>query len=175
MDKVILTILFLIISPLLWFSGKSIPFKDQIDLFDSLKNSASIIFAILGAWLAVIYPKDLKLIFKTANQQQIENTLIFKKLIWGLIVITSSLMMMIISFPIIVLIKNIVLFQEYKSELLRAFSIYILALTLIQIYALLVTLVPNIKIMLDLSNFKEKKNIQDRNMPVGYIEKKKDK
>lgn len=175
MDKIILFILFLSISPLLWFFGKSIPFEDQIDIFDSLKNSASIIFAILGAWLAVIYPKDLKLIFKTADQEKIENTLIFKKLIWGLIVITSSLMMMIISLPIIVLIKNIYLFQEYKSEMLRAFSIYILALTLIQIYALLVTLVPNIKIMLDLSKFKEKKNIQDRNMPVGYIEKKKDK
>lgn len=173
MDKIILFLLFLILSPLLWFFGENIPFEDQIGIFDSLKSSASIIFAILGAWLAVIYPKNLKLIFKTADQQEIENTLIFKKLIWGLIIITSSLMMMIISLPIIVLMKNIYLFQEYKSEMLRAFSIYILALTIVQIYALLVTLVPNIKIMLDLSKFKEKKNIQDRNMPVGYKNKDK--
>lgn len=175
MDKIILFALFFILSPLLWFFDKNIPFSDQKEIFDSLKSSASIIFAIIGAWLAVIYPKDLKLIFKTVNQQEIENTLIFKKLIWGLIIITSSLMAMIISLPIITLIKNITIFQEYKDILLKLFAIYILGLTLIQIYALLVTLVPNIKIMLDLRKQKEKKEIQDRNMPVGYTDKKKEK
>lgn len=174
MDKLILFIIFLIVSPILWFFGKDIPFNNQKEIFDSLKNTASIIFAILGAWLAVIYPKDLKLIFKIGNQQEIENTFVFKKLIWSLIMITASLVIMIITLPIMMLIKNIVFFQEYKLKLLTIFSIYLLILTLIQIYTLIATLVPTIKIILDFKNHKEKKEIRDRNMPVGYNSKKKD-
>ena len=81
MDKVIFFLAFIIFLPIIWFFGKDVPYQDLSDIFDSLKDTAAIIFAILGAWIAVIYPKDLKAIFHVNNSKDIEATVVFEKLI----------------------------------------------------------------------------------------------
>ena len=60
--KYSLVLIFLILIPiyLIFTYGKNVSYSDQKDILDSLKDTASIIFAILGAWIAVIYPKDLQ-------------------------------------------------------------------------------------------------------------------
>ncbi|QJQ03793.1 hypothetical protein C798_27180 [Herbaspirillum rubrisubalbicans Os34] len=45
-----------------WF-GRGIPFGQQWPLFEALRNTAAIIFAVVGAWLAIIYPERLRLSF----------------------------------------------------------------------------------------------------------------
>lgn len=45
-----------------WF-GREIPFGQQWPLFEALRNTAAIIFAVVGAWLAIIYPERLRLSF----------------------------------------------------------------------------------------------------------------
>jgi hypothetical protein len=44
--------------------GQKIPFAQQWPLFEALRNTAAIIFAVIGAWLAIIYPERLKIPFK---------------------------------------------------------------------------------------------------------------
>jgi hypothetical protein len=46
----------------LWL-GRHIPFSQQWPLYEALRGTASIIFAVVGAWLAIIYPERLKLSF----------------------------------------------------------------------------------------------------------------
>ncbi len=145
MDKVIFFLAFIIFLPIIWFFGKDVPYQDLSDIFDSLKDTAAIIFAILGAWIAVIYPKDLKAIFHVNNSKDIEATVVFEKLISSLIIVTFTLIVMIASMPIMALIKNIPFFQGYKEYLRQALLLYIYLLTLAQVYALLATLIPNIK------------------------------
>lgn len=43
--------------------GRGVPFAQQWPLYEALRNTASIIFAVVGAWLAIIYPERLKLSF----------------------------------------------------------------------------------------------------------------
>ena len=43
--------------------GRAVPFAQQWPLYEALRNTASIIFAVVGAWLAIIYPERLKLSF----------------------------------------------------------------------------------------------------------------
>lgn len=51
-----------------FYYGRYIPFVQQWPLFEALRNTAAIIFAVVGAWLAIIYPERLKLSFgKSAN------------------------------------------------------------------------------------------------------------
>ena len=45
-----------------WF-GRFISFEKQWPLFEALRNTASIIFAVVGAWMAIIYPERLKISF----------------------------------------------------------------------------------------------------------------
>lgn len=49
-----------------WF-GRVVPFSEQWPMFEALRTTASIIFAVIGAWLAIIYPERLRLSFHDAK------------------------------------------------------------------------------------------------------------
>jgi uncharacterized membrane protein len=168
--KYLTIFIFLILTPiyLIFTYGKNVPYSDQKDILDSLKDTASIIFAILGAWIAVIYPKELQK--KIFNNETDNNEIIFEKLIYGLILITSVLIVMIISLIFINLIKNISYFSEYR-ELLRSFLLlYLYGISLVQCYALLVTLMPNIQILIDLIHERHSRDTQNSMDPVNRAE-----
>lgn len=50
------------------YFGANIPFHDQWPLYEALRSTSSIIFAVIGAWLTILYPEALKKIF-TRNAQ----------------------------------------------------------------------------------------------------------
>lgn len=50
--------------------GRSIPFAQQWPLFEALRNTAAIIFAVVGAWLAIIYPERLKISFGRSTESK---------------------------------------------------------------------------------------------------------
>lgn len=43
--------------------GKKVPFSTQWPLYEALRNTAAIIFAVVGAWMAIIYPERLRMSF----------------------------------------------------------------------------------------------------------------
>lgn len=43
--------------------GPDIAFKDQWPLYDALRSTSSIIFAVIGAWLTILYPDAIKQVF----------------------------------------------------------------------------------------------------------------
>ncbi len=49
-----------------WF-GRTVPFVEQWPMFEALRTTAAIIFAVIGAWMAIIYPERLKLTFRRAE------------------------------------------------------------------------------------------------------------
>src|SRR5690606_35030092 len=40
--------------------GREVPFSQQWPLYEALRTTAAIIFAVVGSWLAIIYPDRLK-------------------------------------------------------------------------------------------------------------------
>lgn len=58
-----------------YYFGKNVPFHEQWPLYEALRTTASIIFAVVGAWLAIIYPERLKFSLRgngTAEQSKSE-------------------------------------------------------------------------------------------------------
>ncbi|CAE6781353.1 MULTISPECIES: hypothetical protein [Paraburkholderia] len=53
-----------------FYFGQGIVFAQQWPLFEALRNTASIIFAVVGAWLAIIYPERLKLSMRGQRQKR---------------------------------------------------------------------------------------------------------
>lgn len=47
-----------------FYFGSKITFAHQWPLYDALRSTASIIFAVIGAWLTILYPDEIKKIFK---------------------------------------------------------------------------------------------------------------
>lgn len=51
-----------------WY-GRVVPFSEQWPMYEALRTTASIIFAVIGAWLAIIYPERLKLTYRPPSTQ----------------------------------------------------------------------------------------------------------
>lgn len=49
-----------------WF-GRAVPFAEQWPMYEALRTTASIIFAVIGAWMAIIYPERLKLSLRSGE------------------------------------------------------------------------------------------------------------
>lgn len=44
-----------------YFFGQHVPMSVQTTLFGTLNTTASVVFALIGAWLAIVYPERLRL------------------------------------------------------------------------------------------------------------------
>ena len=123
--------------------GQNIQFSDQWPLFEALRSTASIIFAVIGAWAAIIYPERLKLAFhkdgkiiKSSNAKGME--MIMTPIFHSTILLAILLMTGIIA-PIMKQFE----FALNRIDFFRGLSYSILVLlTLWQIFIVIRTLFP---------------------------------
>lgn len=120
--------------------GSTIPFRDQWPLFEALRTTSAIIFAVIGAWVSVLYPNALQKIFKRGESFDARDSesihLMLANIRLSSLVI-GSLLIVGVAAPILrqfqVLLDHI--------EMVRALSFGALgALTFIQLWTLLMTL-----------------------------------
>ncbi|WPC35149.1 hypothetical protein O4M77_01535 [Acinetobacter sp. YWS30-1] len=169
-EFVLLIFLFTLIA---FFLGKWIPFEYQKNIFDSITSTTSIIFAILGIWLALFYPDTISKIFKgdtsssSTEAHEKDKDEIFKRLSLSLVITTFILILCILSNFIIYPIKNISLFEPIKYLLRSVFFAYLFLLSIAQIYALISTLLPNNFIETTMERNKENERFAKRNGPLS--------
>lgn len=143
----ILKYLFILSLVLLAFiHGQSIEIAKQMPLFEGLRNTSAIIFGVMGAWLAILHPESLKKIFasdKLASKLPEAEEKTIKLLLSPIILSTTIIALVLILFPLVEFGKTVDLIVSYK-ELFRGicFSILIV-LTILQLWALVLTLVPS--------------------------------
>lgn len=133
-----------------FYYGQSIPFTQQWPLYEALRNTAAIIFAVVGAWLAIIYPERLKLSFGRTGTEARGNGnigLLLTPAVHSTIILVTLLLIGILA-PIL---KQVPLLFPY-IDLCRGLSFLILTgLTLWQIVIVIMTIAPAdmVKIMAD--------------------------
>lgn len=67
------TIALVLVAAGVWY-GRFVPFAEQWPLFEALRTTAAIIFAVVGAWLAIIYPDRLRLSFSVSPKDNARGT-----------------------------------------------------------------------------------------------------
>lgn len=148
-----------------WF-GRYIPFEKQWPLFEALRNTASIIFAVVGAWLAIIYPERLKMSFgKKSNDSDKSSSESMKLLMTPAIHSTFILAILLMIGVVAPIAKQIPQLLPH-IEMLRGISFFILSsLTFWQIAIVLLTLYPgemvqeSLDIQEGLQNMRDSRNI----------------
>lgn len=122
--------------------GQGVPFAEQWPLYEALRVTASIIFAVVGAWLAIIYPERLRLSFQK-NQSALASTNGGMSALFTPIVHSTAILCIILLIGVIVpLLKRVDLLMPY-AEQLRGVSYGVLtALTLWQLWTVILSFVP---------------------------------
>ncbi len=144
-----------------YFYGKTVSVKDQLPLYKSLRDLSAIIFAIMGAWIAIIFPNALANIFKT-DTSRIKRSLEIQRIRLLTIPMFLSTGSIIISigveffYPIL---KQLNFFLSI-SKTLRGFSYSLIAiLFIIQIWCLIMALLPTQLISDDVKQKREEKKV----------------
>lgn len=166
MRKLIFIILSVLIFTLFFYYGSSVSFREQWPLYESLRNTSAIIFGVMGAWIAIIYPGALGRILSSrdvkANDSEYRK---IRKLISPMVYST-----LIISFVLLVgvlapLFKQVDFFMSHYV-LMRRLTFGLLGmLTFSQLCALILTLVPANMAQTEAQDEKSKREALNRKFP----------
>lgn len=125
-----------------FYYGRNVEFSAQWPLYEALRATASIIFAVVGAWLAIIYPDRLRFAFGQAVKASDNKIINIGKLLSPAIHSTFILSIILIVGVLAPILKQINFLIAHK-ELFRGLSYGLLAiLTLWQLVTIILTLVP---------------------------------
>lgn len=123
------------------YFGRNVPFASQWPLFEALRTTASIIFAVVGAWFAIIYPERLKKSFKGGGTDSDANGRGITRLFTPIVHSTAILASVLIIGVAAPLFKQLTFVIEHK-EFFRGLSYVVLVfLTLWQLLTVLYSLI----------------------------------
>ncbi|MDO4698311.1 MAG: hypothetical protein Q4A60_06520 [Pasteurellaceae bacterium] len=125
-----------------WWVGDKITFSEQWVLYETLRTTASIIFAVVGAWFAIVYPEKLKAPFKERTTTQANSDTRFGSLFSPIFHSTVILCIVLFIGILAPVLKQIPMMVEHKN-VMRALSFGLLCiLTFWQIRTVFITLIP---------------------------------
>jgi len=124
-----------------FFTGPKIKFSDQWPLFEALRTTASIIFAVVGAWFAIIYPERLRGTFRKSDESQ-EPSPAMRKLFTP-IVHSTLILSIVLMVGVLAPMMKTTNFAKTNHALMLGLSFALLcALTCWQVVTVLMTLSP---------------------------------
>ena len=154
-----------------WF-GQKVPVAEQWPMFEALRTTAAIIFAVIGAWMAIIYPERLKLSFRPDPTQvqiapptgwgQLFTPVVHSTLILGVVLLLG------ITVP---LLKHADLPVPVACWRGTSYGLLV-SLTLWQLWTVLLTLVPADKVKSSLDSSDARSATFAGMMSVGQRQKK---
>lgn len=122
------------------YFGQSIPFEEQWPLFEALRTTAAIVFAVIGAWLSVIYPRALQTVFSKGGKLSGEDKQNLRLMVEAITLSTFILATVMFAGIAVKVLHQIPVLLCYKTQL-RAVSFGLLgALTFMQFWTLIMTL-----------------------------------
>ena len=122
--------------------GRYVPFSEQWPLYEALRTTASIIFAVVGAWFAIIYPERLKLSFRGESGLPSPASDSGINRLFTPIVHSTAILSLILAIGVVAPLAKHWEFVGNHSEIWRSISYSLLvALTLWQLVTVLYSLV----------------------------------
>jgi len=142
--------------------GKTISVSKQMPLYDSLRTTSAIIFAVMGAWMAVIYPGILSKLF-TGNEKMTEDDKDNIERLLSPLIYSSIIIAVVLLITTVAPLLHQVRLLKSNVEVVRGGSYSLLGvLTLTQLWTLLLTLIPGDYIKRNLDVKQSKKRLIDK-------------
>lgn len=124
--------------------GGNIPFSKQWPLYEALRNTAAIIFAVVGAWLAIIYPDRLKFSFgeESSESKKTDSPSKLKLLFIPAVHSTVILVILLLVGIIAPIAKEFDLFKNHIEISRRISFVLLTLLTLYQAVIVVLAILP---------------------------------
>lgn len=126
--------------------GSTVTFHDQWPLYEALRNTAAIIFAVIGAWLAIVYPERLRVSLRGTQTPPPKDAVTDGGRVLTLmapIVHSTFILAAVLAVGIVAPLIKELQFVRANVEIFRGASYGILtSLTLWQLWTVVLTLVP---------------------------------
>lgn len=122
--------------------GHLVPLGTQASIASSLQNTSAIIFGVMGAWIAIVYPEAMKNIIGKHKDGAENGSDIVHRLLFPMIISTAVLASIVISQPIGAPIAASFTEPDQQTILRRIAFSGLAVLSTLQFYALLLTLYP---------------------------------
>lgn len=79
-----------------FFVGKNLPADTQLELYSALRDTSAIVFGVMGAWIAIIYPESLSKIYRSPQRKDAESEVksvgrLIKPMIVAAVIVASTL------------------------------------------------------------------------------------
>lgn len=146
--------------------GSGVPIKEQLVIFEGLRTTAAIVFAVMGAWIAILYPGKLANAFDSKPQKDRRAELLQINRLFRPMIYSTFILLVVTAIPFsAVLAKQIVFLAVYK-EFMRTLSFTIAGtLVLLQLWSIILTLIPGDTVKEDLTALKTRKDFLERIKP----------
>lgn len=149
--------------------GQAVPMSEQWPLYEALRTTASIIFAVVGAWLAIIYPERLRLSFRGDPSSPSTAPVRMGKLLHPAIHSTAILCIVLVAGLFVPIFRHMPDLLPYRDELRGVSYAFLVVLTLWQAWTVVMTLVPA-----DMIKASSDAELRNRETVAGYKRKSSD-
>jgi hypothetical protein len=126
------------------WAGRGILYVDQVQLLRELREVSTIIFGIMGAWSAIVYPEQLKRTLLATEAAQVEPTTLERfRMLMHCIVLSATIVAVILLMQFAAPIIGQFSWARRNCVILRSASFAIACLLgVVQIWVVLLMLVP---------------------------------
>lgn len=154
----LLVLLWVVAVAVSYIYGKNVPFAEQWPLFEALRTTSAIIFAVVGAWLAIVYPERLRLSLNSGDKTtegKAQNNIGI--LLSPVVNSTAVLCIVLLVGVVAPLLKRADFVIQHLAEFRGSSYALLVALTLWQAWTVILTLIPA-DLILSRSNQESKRN-----------------
>lgn len=130
------------------WAGQTIPFSQQWPLFQGLQQTAGIVFGVIGVWIAIVNPRELRKVFGSMVSDKMERETAkfeykrFQRLLMSMRYSTGVLLIIILVGLFAPIARQVPWLVQHK-EIARGLSYGLLGLlAALEIWAILLAVVP---------------------------------
>lgn len=121
--------------------GQHVPMEEQWPLFEALRTTAAIIFAVVGAWLAIIYPERLKIAVRGADNGFDSSPRL--RLVLTPVVSSALILIIVLLLGILLpLVRQLTILGPFADALRGVSFAFLVVLTLWQMVTVIIAILP---------------------------------
>lgn len=154
-----------------FYYGRHVSLVDQLSVADSLRTVAAFVFGVMGAWIGILHRDGLTKVFSHVKDGDAEIACVrtlFLPMKTAAIIVAYCLVAQSVA-PIV---RQIPLAMEYRGGLLGLNYSVLLLLVVLQLWSLLLTLLPvdTVQETIEVAN-ETRRSLERRQSQLGIVEK----